>query len=508
MISEALTPFAALFHYDEVLVKETFEEVIIKLSSSSYKSIGVESFNEVVDLLEPRDTLEISYIIGEGTPLNFSSGGNAEVFIKHIDRLNQIREQEEISIEIKVTKEVVNGLLSVYSYAELILFLEGLSIQSLFFEFNRLLKSNPFLIFENQSAGPTIKTRSIWFTNKGFLGIPEIIDRATVLNKAKTACHYNFLADFVVLPVDFMLIVKDCNKLTDLFSRLTISAAVMFLYDISVLAGSKLNYKLNGYKSITGDADLTKLKADPESQYYKIYDWVYESGNFIDKIGLARNIISLHLDNNNSIELKGDPFQSIQSSYKVYEKQNIKQYIEIRNKISDQLLSFHDRANRIIETFAGGFQKSALALITFYTSAIALKILNKDKLIEVFTLDASVLSTSFILCSAGYYIIISKWEVNAQRNRFENNYKDIKKRYTDLLDEQDIERILNNDNEFRSDLKFMIDKGKFYSGLWFYFLVVLLSTTWLLYFIYNVELLSKIADWFKMIVCSVVGYFS
>lgn len=496
MIAPALAPFATLFEYNEESVKETFEEVIISLRSESYKPLEIESFKEIVSSVDDRDTIQISYIIGEGTSVDFSSGGDALAFIKDYDRRNSIREQEKITIEIKIIKDVVNGVSSVYSYSNLISFLEGLSIQALFSEFNRLLKINKYLIFENQSTEPTSSSKSIWFANKGFSGRPEIIDRSVALNKAKTSCHYNFLADFVVLPDDFMFTIKDCANLATLFNRLTITASVVFLYDISVLTGSTLSYKLNGYKSITGEVDLNKLNADPKDQYFKIYNWVYESGNFNDKIGLARNIISLHLETKDSIELKGDPFQSIQSSYKVYEKQNIKQYVEIRNKISDQLLSFHDRANKIIETFAGGFQKSALALITFYTSAIVIKLLNKDELIGVFTLDAAILSTGFIFCSAGYYWV-SKWEVDAQKERFKNNYADIKKRYTDLLDEQDIERILNNDHEFKSDLKFMVSKGRKFAFLWFYFLVVLFIITWLLYFIYNPVLFIKIGHWFQ-----------
>jgi hypothetical protein len=495
MISKGLISFVSLFDYKTESVKETFEEVIITIGAESHKPIEVESFAKVIELVDARDILQILYIIGDGTALEYNTGCDVEEFIKDFDRRNTIREQEKITVEIRIIKSLVNGTLSVYSYVDFLMYMRNLPIEALFFEFNRWLKVFGFLVFENLIVEPVSNSGTIWFKNKGHLDTPKLLDRPGILNRAKTSCHYNLLPEFVLLPEDFMLEVKGSPELEMFFNRLTIISAVVLLYDISSLIGSKLNYKLNGYKSITGDADLVQLNADSGNQYFKIYQWVYQSGNFNDKIGLARNIISLHLDVKDSIEMKGDPFQSIQSSYKVYEKQNIKQYIEIRNKISDQLLSFHDRANKIIETFAGGFQKSALALITFYTSAIVLKILNKDKLVEVFTLDASILSTAFILCSAGYYFI-SKWEVNAQRKRFENNYIDIKKRYTDLLDDQDIERILNNDHEFRSDLKFMLDKGMAYTLLWFSFLIILFFTTWFLYCMYNTALITTIVSFF------------
>ncbi|MBT2560843.1 hypothetical protein J7E50_08345 [Pedobacter sp. ISL-68] len=496
MINSSLLPLVSLFNYGSCNIEESIEEVTICLLSDSYKALVIGPFISTVNLINKRDQLLISFFIGDGDPKEFSTGSDASEFIKDVDRLNAIRQDEEIKVVIKIFKNQSEGIISVYDYAALLTFLEKLSIQAILLEFNRLIKKVNLLIFEHQSDEKVSKSKSIWFVNKDFSGQPDQIERNIFINKAKTSCHYNFLAEFVLVPQDFFLNIEACARLTLLFNRLAIINAIVFLFDITVINDSNLNYKINGYKSITGDTDLNDLPADQENQYFKIYDWVYDSGNFNDKIGLARNIISLHLDGKDKIELKGDPFQSIQSSYKVYEKQNIKQYVEIRNKISDQLLSFHDRANKIIETFASGFQKSALALITFYTSAIVLKILNKDKLIEVFTIDAALLSTGFILCSAGYFFL-SKWEVNAQRKRFEQNYADIKKRYADLLDEQDIERILNNDNEFKNDLKFMIDKGRNYTLLWFYFLIILLIITWLSYFIYNSQLFIEMGSFFQ-----------
>lgn len=490
MITPALLPLVSLFSYNSCVIQESLEEVNIELHSDIYKALEIGSLEAAFDSVNQRDALLISFFFGDSDPKEFSLRSNADEFIGDVDRLNAIRQDEEIKVVIKIFKKLEASIISVYAYPSFLAFLESLSIQAIFHDFNQYIKKSNFLVFEHQSDEKISKSRSIWFVNKGFLELPEEIERSVLINKAKTSCHYNFLAEFILVPQDFFLNVRDCDKVAHLFNRLAIISSIVFLFDITVISNSKLEYKINGYKSITGDVHLKQIITNSENQYYKIYDWVYDSGNFNDKIGLARNIISLHLEGKDKVELKGDPFQSIQSSYKVYEKQNIKQYIEIRNKISDQLLSFHDRANKIIETFASGFQKSALALITFYTSAIVLKILNRDKLIEVFTIDAAILSTGFILCSGGYYFL-SKWEVNAQRERFKQNYADIKKRYTDLLDEQDIERILNNDYEFKSDLQFMVDKGKKYTLLWFYFLIILLIVTWLSYFIYNPQLFIK-----------------
>ncbi|QXV66537.1 hypothetical protein INP83_05485 [Mucilaginibacter sp. 21P] len=199
---------------------------------------------------------------------------------------------------------------------------------------------------------------------------------------------------------------------------------------------------------------------------------------------MARNIISLHLDNSKGIEIIGNPFQSIQSSYKVYEKQNIKQYIEIRNKISDQLLTFHDRANKIVESFASGFQKSALALISFYISAIIIKLIGKPVFKDIFTIDSTILSSVFI-CFSYIYYRIALWEVKEQRKRFIGSYKNMKQRYLDLLDVEDIKRILNDDKEYYADLSFLDDKQQKYANLWKYYLLGLFIVTTSLFLYYH-----------------------
>lgn len=248
------------------------------------------------------------------------------------------------------------------------------------------------------------------------------------------------------------------------------------------MEGNILKYKLNGYKSINGSVDVNTFLNVTHSAYYDIYKWVFNGGNLNDKIGLARNIISLHLENEN-IALKGEPLASIQSGYKVYEKQNIKQYIEIRNKLSDQLIDFNTRANKVIETFAIGFQKSSMALITFFFSSIAIKIFSTGDFDNVFSFDMLLLTITFIVCTCLYFLV-ARWEVKAQRERFVNSYTNLKERYTDILDKSDVSRILNGDKEYNEDLKFIDDKLSIYTLLWLIFLGLLLIAAVWLHFLY------------------------
>lgn len=484
MTPQSLKSLVTLFNGDRHTVEESLAEVNIQIGSVAIEGFSADALLAALNLLSHRDKILVSVFFGDNDPLELNGIPKYKEFTEEILRTNEIRDEEEITVRIKIKKPLDFGVISIYSVDQLSVFLESLSLIALISEFDKLIKKEGYLIFEVQSPVEESRSDSIWIVNRNFSGSPTKLERALASDRAKTSCHFNLLPTLTLVPEDFRFSNSDVGPIGKVFRRLSIVLSVAFLFDITIIDEVNFQYKINGYKSISGTVDIGGLNDDLEEQYFKIYEWVYTSGNFNDKIGLARNIISLHLENRGSLLLKGDPFQSIKSSYKVYEKQNIKQYIEIRNKISDQLLSFHDRANRIVETFASGFQKSALALITFYTTTIVLRILNNNELVGVFTIDAAVLSSTFLLCSAGYYFLLT-WEVSAQRKRFEENYGDIKLRYTDLLDTQDISRILNNDREYKRDLEFMDNKARYYNLLWVYFLVVLLATTWLLYFLYN-----------------------
>lgn len=73
-------------------------------------------------------------------------------------------------------------------------------------------------------------------------------------------------------------------------------------------------------------------------------------------MGLARNILSLNFDKEN-LKLSETAFEAIKSGYKIYQKENIKQYIEIRNKISDQLIELQNKADKIVASFVSDYKK-------------------------------------------------------------------------------------------------------------------------------------------------------
>uniref|UniRef100_UPI00404A57FB hypothetical protein n=1 Tax=Fulvivirga sp. TaxID=1931237 RepID=UPI00404A57FB len=480
---------------------ENIQEFKASLTACQFQSVKKELLESKFNFLQERDSIHISVTFGESDPVIFNSSKiDFDGFIKGLEQEALHLDGEVISIVITINKSVKDSSCTIYDFQCFVSTFNGYEVGQFFQIFSKLFELGQFFRFKIFGLKKAFYTSSICFEPLSeYTNVQENLKRKEIFEYFKAQCHFSNVEHFCLVPSDFKLIQKDDeqSELNELMNRYANLISIIFLFDITSIIGNSIEYKINGYKSIKGISDVAKLHLQEFDEYYNIFEWVYNGGNLTDKIGLSRNIISLHFSTAGELYLTGNPFQSVKSSFKVYEKQNIKQYIEIRNKISDQLLDFNHRANKIVETFASGFQKSALALISFYLSAIVIRVLSKGDFVNIFSLDATILSLAFLSGSVIYYWV-SRWEIKVQRTRFVNSYENLKKRYTDLLEPDDIKRILNNDTEFQQDLEFIDKKRKAYSRMWLTVVILLASSTLFLFVSYNMTQLSD-TFFFKLI---------
>jgi hypothetical protein len=480
---------------------ENIQELKASLKASQFQTVKKELLESKFNFLQDRDSIHISITFGESDPVILNSTKiDFEGFIKGLEQEALHLDGEDILIVTTISKSVKDFSCTIYDFQCFVRTLNGYDVSQFFQIFSRLFELGQFFRFKIFGLSKVFYTSSICFEPLSEnIRVQENLKRKEIFDNFKSQCHFGNVENFYLIPSDFKLISKDeeQSEFNQLFSRYANLISIIYLFDITSINGNSVDYKINGYKSIKGISNIANLHLTEFDEYFNIYEWVYNGGNLTDKIGLSRNIISLHFRTVGELHLQGNPFQSVKSSFKVYEKQNIKQYIEIRNKISDQLLDFNNRANKIVETFASGFQKSTLALISFYISAIVIRVLSKGDFVNIFSLDATILSLAF-LCGSIIYYCVSRWEIKVQRTRFVNSYENLKKRYTDLLEPDDIKKILNNDTEFQQDLDFIDKKRKAYSRMWLTVVVLLASSTLFLFITYNLTQLSD--TWiFKLI---------
>lgn len=465
-------------------IEETYSEAKVTVICSDGKIPSTEDFTQAMSILNERDSLHIS-ILQDDVPIdNYDTSRNGN-FGTYIAACSDCLESNSFEIILTITKNNIEQKISVY-YPEI--FFEYLSALSLHFfldAINNTFNESRSIVFEIQDEiSAVFETETIKFvsinSNTTINNIPYRTER---INKIKNLCHCSIITKYPFIPEDFYPITESENSsLNNLFKKVTLLYSSIFLFDIfDIDSQNNITYKLNGYRTINKKVNYSDIDISSFDEYYKIYQWTYEGGNIVDKIGLSRNILSLNFDKQN-LKLSDTTFEAIKSAYKIYQKENIKQYIEIRNKISDQLIELQNKADKIIDSFIGDYKKSLFAVVSFFASVIVIRVVSKGDFSGGFTPEVTLLSIGFLGISLGI-MIFARWEINKQIERYDDFYKHLKERYEDLLVKSDIERILNEDKDFKANKSFILKKRKNYTALWIISIVILFVVVLTLFFI-------------------------
>lgn len=467
---------------DTADIEEKYSEVTVRVACSNGKIPSTNDFTHALSMLNKRDSLHISILQNDELIENYDTSRN-ENFDTYIATCSDCLKSNSFTIILTITKNIVEQKISIYYLERFIEYLSGLSFIFFLEVIDNTFNGKSCIIFEIQDkTSERFSTETIKFTSiNSSPEIGNISFRTERTNKIKNLCHCSIVTKYSFIPEDFHPIIESGNALlNDLFKKVTLLYSSMFLFDIFEVDGqNNIRYKLNGYKTINYQITPSDIDISSFDEYCKIYQWTYDGGNIVDKIGLARNILSLNFEKE-SLKISKTTFEAIKSGYKIYQKENIKQYIEIRNKISDQLIELQNKADKIVDSFVGDFKKSLFTVVSFFATVIVIRVVSKGDFSGGFTTEVTLLSIGFLLISLGI-MFFARWEINKQMGRYEEFYKHLKERYEDLLDKSDIRRILNNDKDFNSNKKIIEQKRCNYTVLWVLSLVILLVVVLILF---------------------------
>lgn len=474
-IETILNIFAA--DYNEIENSENYSSFHLKVRAKLINIPEAEDIRDVFAHFPERDTLDFKIKIGTDDINSISRSNLSECnnFVLGIKKSLEYytQEEDEIIIEVDVFKEVQDGIVSIYRFAKFSEYLSFLAPYNFLTTLAaKFIESR--LIHEVFDIEISYKSISIAFVSRGeeVFFQKKSLDRNRILEKSKASCHFseNVTNHFIPEDFEFTGIIPAFEILTGFFLRIRVLLSVSYLFDITSFNEDGLSFKLNGYRILSGqinyDYDVSKsLKDIPD-----VYCWVYDGVNVNDKIGIARNVITLFASiTKDELVISDNVLPSIYSNYEIYLKQSIKQYIEVKNKVSDYLFDFNQKASKLVEGFASNFQKSIIGFVSFFVSMLVLKVINKDSKIfnnETIGLCFGLLFVSFC------YLLVSIRELNSQKERLQNIYSELKKRYSDIMSPVDLDRIFNNNEGFNADLRFIKMKQTMYTAFWITIIVV------------------------------------
>ena len=276
---------------------------------------------------------------------------------------------------------------------------------------------------------------------------------------------------YELLPDDFKIVIGyNGNPFSKLFQKLETILSLCMLASNSYIQQEKLRLQIMGQRSIEYTYELNEIEGNPI--LYKIYDWIYSGGSNIDKAIIARNIICLHCKYEPLLFLDAKVLAAIQSNYNLYLKENVTQYLELKNRVAEFIAGTVSRTGEYATELLDKFKTNLFAIFGFLFTVIIANIVSDQPLNNIFTKDITVI-LEFVLIGSFVYLFISYKQSKYQMKKVYDSYNKLKKAYDQILTDDDIKECFGNDMIIL-DMKKTVEKSqKNYVIIWSCFLAIL-----------------------------------
>lgn len=423
-------------------------------------------FLNIIQFVSQRDKIKI-ILEDEAERIFDFLNANEESYTTYI---NNTLADEIVDVRIKINKEVIDNHFSIYAFDEFVNDILSLTIEEVMISFSELLKQvSDILIFDIYGSVTMFATKTMFFVPFGSRVINQEFNRLQRIEKCKEVSYFYNFDTYEILPDDFKLIIDyENNPLTELFQKLTFLLSISFTATSSSISGSQIKGIINGQRTMEYQCDINQLPNN--SHLYNIYNWIYTEGNAIDKAIIARNVISLHCKYVSVTEIDDKVMASIQSNYNLYLKENVKEYLDLKNKVAEFISETISKTGEYATGLLDKFKGNIIAIFGFMFSVILANVVSDQPLDNIFTREITTLVECVIVGSFVYLVICylqSRYEIQ----KVYDSYNQLKQNYKEILTEEDLHEIFGNDEMMLKMKKTISKSEKIYMGMWILFLI-------------------------------------
>lgn len=246
--------------------------------------------------------------------------------------------------------------------------------------------------------------------------------------------------------------------------------SIIYISNTSIINNENLRLEVVGQRKSEFNYSINH-EITENKELYKIYEWISTDGNAIDKAIIARNIISLHCQFTDIIKTDAKTFSSIQSNFKLYQKDNVDKYIELKNKVAEYILEIVNNTGNIVIELLDRLKQNMMACFTFLFSVILANLVSDRPLDNILTKEITVIF-EFVLVGSMGFMFISVLEMNYKLKKLQDGYNELKNSYNGIFDDNDILNIFNNDNVFNNNINDAKKKRLIFIIIWIILLLI------------------------------------
>lgn len=482
---ESMHPIRKLENYlgfssNDLEVKESLTLLKAKAELSFNSSCEWEQLAESIATFPKRDVVSITLSVGEWEhTITSSTIDAAQSFHGEYEEAVGEHSDQNISLALRVDKRVEDGVVSLYfpiGYGKAFCsedFYERL------LELNNMIGSHKALAIQLFDDTPTIATASLKFTSVPADLEPPSSDvemRESFIEQQQEYCHFGQASMLTISPYDLCptIVADSGNPIIEALQKACLVLSAIYLFDVTELSKEKLTFKLKGKKTKFHDVIHSSWTPSEEMTLFRIFKWAYTDGNLSDKLYLARNIISMHMphDAASALLVPEDCYYSIQSGFAIYLKDNVAEYIGLKNSLSEFLQKAFRQSLEVADGMASSMKANFFAILTFFFGVIIAASIKGATLGSFFTKEAVIL-TGILVAGSFAHLLASSWETRRKQILFSESYARLKARYDDVLDGVDMENITGDDAEFNKCVNYIKHRRIAYFFIWFSFLALI-----------------------------------
>ena len=454
-----------MFNKTPVSLAEILYEV-----SAEYK-IHKEQMPQIENLLTFTGSVpesdEITVTFSDGTfTIQVGSDAWAETYQTFVDRLY---ESDDITVSIKVKKNITAGVLNVYNLEAFSSFLRSRSYVQLFENFANLFKKcSDRVVFQLLNTNGSLRTMNIVFSDNGELIWNNKVSRHDQLKNCEDAGVFLDRAKYPLLPQDFSTIEPiegtGFETIQKCFTNMQRVLSYIYVANSAYIANNKAILQFDP----TGSAEEYEFEELLENETVsKIYEWIFRGDGCVDKAGIARKIINIYCrDRKTILSIDEKILNSVKSDYVIYQKNHADQYIAMKNKISECIVDNAKQMQELSHDVVAAFRNNFVAIIVFLMTVLLTDSIDFSQFLgKEVSPNVTVVCGLFTVGSL-LYLIATLIMSNQRWTWLKQSYNDLKCNYKNTFDEQDIEDAFGQDVPLKTTKNQYINFRKWMVLLW------------------------------------------
>ncbi|MBV6822776.1 hypothetical protein [Pseudomonas sp. PD9R] len=445
--------------------------------------VDLEKLRVALNQISPRDAFSLSYKPDNSDFSTAVNSSQTEELIEFAETLDSIGLPGKI--ELTVSKKIESFTISVYS---LDLMVSGWKDGGLVQTFEKILAlSSRAYYLECFELHKPYATGLFVFGPKRLSSIPpkspENPNRDKIIGLRSKACNIYLEVIQRLIPDDFKFSEElPHDGVCLVFRKLQTIICASYLADTTRgEADQSISILLKGYKTANFQApSLDKIATENSKVFFDIYSWAYTDGNVVDKLGICRNVISIHVNGGELLDLKPGCLEAIYSNYVIYLKENLKQYVDLKNKLSEQIQKSSEKASDVSKNINSYLRGSIFSVCSFIFSVFLIRSLGKTTTDPI--LNDGAYSIFLLLMFVSVLVLsYAVTETNSELRRYKRNYKSFQNRYTDLISSEDLNLIFSNNKDYNGDIAYIKSSRRRAVCLWLISLIVIFGFVTFIY---------------------------